>query len=46
MFEPQAKAQLPVIRLPVIKLVSGFDRLGEVTLVPNKIIHDYLEAPK
>ena len=42
--ELRANVQLPVFRLPVLESLEGFFWRGEFTLVPGKIVHDYLES--
>jgi acetoacetate decarboxylase len=42
--ELRPNAQLPVHRLPVVEMLDGLHWRADFTLVPGRIIHDYLEA--
>jgi acetoacetate decarboxylase len=42
--ELRPNAQAPVHRLPVIEMLDGYHWRGEFTLVPGRVIHDYLKS--
>jgi acetoacetate decarboxylase len=41
--ELRPNAQAPICRLPVREMLDGFFRLAEFTLVPGKVLFDYLK---
>jgi acetoacetate decarboxylase len=40
--ELRPNAQAPVHRLPVIEMLDGYFWIGDFTLQPGDVIHDYL----
>jgi len=42
--ELRPNVQAPVHRLPVVEMLEGFYWRGDFTLVPGRVLHDYLEA--